>query len=144
MPKGAEMNVKKLVEVRKEAEKAVADMADGDLKVKAFEVILSHLLEVPEAEAKTSSRTGTGGTATPVKQAAKAKTATARVLVLRDEGFFRNQRSMGEISGELAAHGWHYALTSLSGTLIGLAQKQELRRVRSKKGNKTVWLYSEP
>ena len=138
------MNTKKLVELRKEAEKAVAEMTDGDLKVKAFEVILGHLLGAPEGTTKTPAKAGVEAEARPAKQAAKAKSAAARVLVLRDEGFFRNQRTMGEISDELAAHGWHYPLTSLSGTLIGLAQRQELRRVRAKKGNKKVWLYSEP
>jgi hypothetical protein len=138
------MSTKKLLEVRKEAEKAVADMADGDLKLKAFEVILSHLLGTPEGTGKGPAKTSSDAAATPAKQAAKARTAAARILVLRNEGFFKNQRPMGEISDELAAHGWHYALTSLSGTLIALAQRQELRRVRSKKGNKKVWLYSEP
>jgi hypothetical protein len=38
------MDTKKIVSARKEAEKAIAGMPDGDLKVKAFEVILGHLL----------------------------------------------------------------------------------------------------
>jgi hypothetical protein len=38
------MDAKKLIDHRKQAEKAVAGMADGELKVKAFEVILGHLL----------------------------------------------------------------------------------------------------
>jgi hypothetical protein len=138
------MNAKRLVELRKEAEKAVADMADGDLKVKAFEVILAHLMGTPEVSAKPHTRGGTTTEVKPTRQAAKAKSASARILVLRDEGFFRNQKTISEISEELAAHGWHYPLTSLSGTLQGLAQRQELRRVRSKKGNKRVYLYSEP
>jgi hypothetical protein len=41
------MDTKKLVALRKEAEKAIAEMPDGDLKVKAFEVILGHLLGPP-------------------------------------------------------------------------------------------------
>jgi hypothetical protein len=42
------MNAKKLVELRQAAEKAVADMPDGELKVKAFEVILGHMIETPD------------------------------------------------------------------------------------------------
>jgi hypothetical protein len=137
------MNAKMLVEARREAEKAVAQMSDGELKVKAFEVILTHLLSSSGDIGKTSAKPASVAGARPAKQAGKARSAAARVLVLRDEGLFRNQRSMGEVSDELAAHGWHYALTSLSGTLQGLAQRQELRRVRSKKGKKKVWLYSE-
>lgn len=138
------MDVKKLVEARKEAEKAVAQMEDGQIKVKAFEVILAHLLS---SSATTEQRPGKITTMVEPKASRlskKAKSASARVLVLRDEGFFRNQRSMGEVTEELAAHGWHYPLTSLSGTLQALAQRQELRRVRTKQGSKKVWLYSEP
>jgi hypothetical protein len=137
------MNTKKLLESRKAAENAVADMTDGDLKVKAFEVILGHLLGASEGTAETPAKAGVQAEGKKTLEAAKAKSAVARVLVVRNEGFFKNQRSMGEISDELAAHGWHYPFTSLSGTLITLAQRQELRRVRTKKGNKKVWLYSE-
>lgn len=38
------MDAKKLVQLRKQAEKAVEDMSAGELKVKAFEVILENLL----------------------------------------------------------------------------------------------------
>ena len=38
------MDAKKLIELRKQAEKAVEDMQDGEFKLKAFEVILNHLL----------------------------------------------------------------------------------------------------
>lgn len=138
------MSAKKLVELRKEAEKAVADMADGELKVKAFEVILAHLLGAPAGTAKTAGKAVEEGEAKASRQGATAKSAVARILVLRDEGFFKNQKSMSEIADELAAHGWHYPLTTLSARLIGLAQRQGLRRVRVKKGNKKVWLYSEP
>ena len=139
------MDTKKLVALRKEAEKAIAEMPDGDLKVKAFEVILGHLLGAgggaavgPAAHEEDEEK------AKPTKKGKAAKSAAARILVLREEGFFKNQRSMGEISGELAAHGWHYPFTALSGTLQGLTQRREIRRVRAKKGNKKVWLYSEP
>ena len=38
------MDAKRLIDLRKAAERAVAEMPDGELKVKAFEVILAHLL----------------------------------------------------------------------------------------------------
>jgi len=38
------MDVRKLVELRRQAEDAVRDMDDGSMKVKAFEVILATLL----------------------------------------------------------------------------------------------------
>jgi len=138
------MDAKKLVQARKEAEKAIAEMPDGDLKVKAFEVILSHLLTSGSGTAQQPLVREEEGEAKPAKRGKAARSAAARILVLREEGFFKNQRSMGEISGELAAHGWHYPLTALSGTLQGLTQRREIRRVRAKKGNRKVWLYSKP
>jgi hypothetical protein len=100
------MNTKKLVAVRKEAEKAIAEMPDGDLKVKAFEVILGHLLGASSSPAKRRvAPEEDENEARPAKKGKAARSATARVLVLREEGFFKNQRSMGEISAELAAHG---------------------------------------
>lgn len=138
------MDTKKLVALRKEAEKAIAEMSDGDLKVKAFEVILGHLLTAGDTSRQTVVDQEDEDEAKPAKKEKAAKSAGARILVLREEGFFKSQRSMSEISGELAAHGWHYPLTALSGTLQGLTQRREVRRVRAKKGNKKVWLYSEP
>ena len=38
------LTAEKLKEVRKKAQDAVADMPDGELKTKAFEVFLQHLL----------------------------------------------------------------------------------------------------
>lgn len=133
------MDTKTLLELRKRAEKAVADMADGPLKVKAFEVILANLLSGPHE---------------PLTQAAQqrqeqkqireapAKTLTARILVLKDEGFFGTQRSISHIREELAAHGWHYPLTTLSGTLQNLVSNRKLRRVKGTEGKKKVWKYS--
>ena len=136
------MTLKELVKIRKQAEKAVAEMPDGELKVKAFEVIFNHLLVGKKA---------TGGPAVhdespaqpPLKTAASSRTASGRILVLRDEEFFKSQRSIGEIREELQVHGWHYPLTSLSGTLMDLVQKRELRRQRVKEGKKKkVWKYT--
>ena len=44
------MDAKKLIELRKQAEKAVEDMQDGEFKLKAFEVILNHLLSPGKTE----------------------------------------------------------------------------------------------
>lgn len=138
------MDIKKLVRLRRQAEDAVVDMAAGDLKIKAFEVILNQLLTdvstTPEADGpgpaekpKTKHRMG-----------AAARSTAGRVLVLQDEGFFDTQRSIGQIKEELGAHGWHYPLTTLSGRLQGLVQTRHLRRSRVKQGNKKVWKYSNP
>jgi hypothetical protein len=139
------MNTKKLLKLRQAAEKAVADMPDGELKVKAFEVILGHMMTTPDETGPGKARpAGKDKKATARDtEAANTKSTVGRVLVLRDEGFFHNQKSIAEACDELAGHGWHYPQSSLSGPLQTLVQRRELRRKREKKGNKTVWLYSE-
>jgi hypothetical protein len=136
------MDAKRLVELRREAEQAVSEMPDGDLKIKAFEVILNHLLQGPE-------RTQSGAAAAPEPRRRDTKgtveTSTiGRILVLRDEGFFKSQRAIGEVREELRAHGWHYPVTSLSPALLTLVQQRKLRRERGKEGNKKIWKYSNP
>ena len=140
------MDAKKLIDLRKQAEKAVAEMADGELKVKAFEVILNHLLGgrpgtqgPPPGDEKPASAKPKG-----VKEGASAKSIAGRILVLRDEGFFKTQKTIGEVREELRAHGWHYPLTTLSGRLQGMVQQRKLRRERAKQANKKLWKYSNP
>lgn len=139
------MDAKRLVEVRKQAEDAVQGMADGDMKVKAFEVILAHLLSGGVAAPVPSVVPRKGELGSEKKQGggrAPKATASGRVLVLRDEGFFKTQRTIGEVREELSAHGWHYPVTSLSGPLQSLVRQQELRRVRVTDGGKKIWKYS--
>ena len=140
------MDAKKLIEIRKEAEKSVADMPSGELKVKAFDVILHYLLagnETGGAEAsahksvavKKKSHVSTGS-------ASQSKSTSGRILVLKEEGFFSSPKSMAEVREELAAHGWHYPNTTLSGEFIKLVQRRELRRQKLKDGKKKGWKYS--
>lgn len=142
------MDARKIIELRKQAERAVAEMPDGDLKVKAFEVILGHLLSgtgpsAPKTEgAQASARRSRPAGAT--REASPARSISGRILVLRDEGFFKNQKTIGEVREELRAHGWHYPLTTLSGRLQGLVQQRKLRRERATQGNKKLWKYSNP
>jgi len=142
------MDAKKILEARKQAEKAVAEMSDGELKVKAFEVILNHLLggfqTLPREQVEQEHRAPPTRQGKAPKEAGPAKSATSRILVLRDEGFFNTQRTIAEVREELKAHGWHYPLTALSGRLQGLVQKRNLRRERATQGKKKVWKYSNP
>ena len=132
-----------IVKLRKQAEKAVAEMPDGELKVKAFEVIFNHLIAGKQAPSGAASSVEEGPPQPPLKATASSRSASGRILVLRDEGFFGTPRTIGEIRGELGAHGWHYPLTSLSGTLMDLVgEKRQLRRQRMKEGKKEVWKYS--
>lgn len=140
------MDAKKLIELRKQAEKAVAEMPDGELKLKAFEVILGHLLASgqPKADDAPPSQTR-AKKKEEVEADVDAETATGRILVLKDEGFFKTPKSSGQIRDELKAHGWHYPATSLSGELMSLVRPpRKLRRHLDKVGNKKLWLYTNP
>lgn len=134
-----------LAEVRKQAEEAVHDMPDGDLKLKAFETILSHLLS---SESNTASRpperralvteAKSGSTKVP-------RSLSERVVSLKGNDFFAAQRSIADIRQELKKHGWHYPVTSLSGTLQSLVQQRILRREQVADGRgRKAWRYSNP
>ncbi len=138
------MDARKLVDFRKQAEKAVEDMPDGELKVKAFEVILAHLLGGPAVERGRSTDAETAPKTRGRREGIPARSLAGRILVLRDEGFFKTQRAIGEVREELTAHGWHYPLTTLSGRLQAMVQHGELRREKIKQGKKKVWKYSNP
>jgi len=138
------MDAKQLIELRKQAEKAVAEMPSGEMKVKAFEVILSHLLSGSKAPAGRAPVVETKTSKKSKATTAQTKSTPGRILVLRDEGFFNTQRTISEVREELGAHGWHYPLTTLSGTLQALVRKQELRRIRATAGKKKIWKYSNP
>lgn len=131
------MDVKKLIELRKEAEKAVSDMPDGDLKLKAFEVILGRLMSdslepkvLPTEETK--------------EEGFLEKSVAGRLLVLKEEGFFKNPKALAEIRQELQTHGWHYPNPTIAHALIKLVQKKRLRRQKVIEANKKPWKYSNP
>jgi hypothetical protein len=133
------------------AERAAGSVSDSQLRSKAFEVILGRLLVV-ETFGESASHAGRTGatTAAPAARSplypmrTEPKTLSQRILALRDDGFFKEPRSIGSIREALGARGWHYPVTTLSGALQGLIQKRRLRRERVREGNKTGWKYSNP
>jgi len=130
-----------LVTLRKKAEEAVADMTEGPLKTKAFEVILGSLLagSLPRQESQQSlSRP------IPPAPSEAPSSISARISLLADEAFFVQPRSLGEIQDGLAEHGWHYPQTNLSTPLVRLVRQRRLRRLQLAEGNKKVWKYSLP
>jgi len=139
------MNSSNLIAARRKAEEAVADMSDGPLKVKAFEVILSALISGGTEGPETTERDPASGGHPSDSGRARALTSLAdRVRALADEGFFGEPRSLADIQGKLAEHGWHYAQTNLSTPLIRLVRQRQLRRLQQAEGNKRVWKYSLP
>ena len=139
------MNEEQLKEIRRKAELAVADMTDDQLRVKAFGVILSHLLTTKSQPLQAHLKVPKdGANSDHPKVTASATTLSARILSLKDEQFFSEMRTIGEIREELAAHGWHYPLSNLSGKLQGLARLRALRRMKASDGGRVVWKYSTP
>ncbi len=139
------MDAKKLIELRKQAEKAVEDMPDGEIKIKAFEVILNHLLSPGKSELVQDLNMSEKGKSKRTSElAVDDGTIAGRILVLKDEGFMKLPKPIGEIRNELQAHGWHHPVTALSGALMNLVQKRKLRRQKVKMGNKPVWHYTNP
>jgi hypothetical protein len=134
------MSTLDLVAARKQAEAAVADMTDGALKVKAFEVILGSLLAEGPSVAEASA---TGNRSHETRTSAPSSLGE-RVRLLENEGFFAEPRSLSEIQAKLREHGWHYPQTNLSTPLIRLVRQRRLRRLQLAEGSKRVWKYARP
>lgn len=73
------------------------------------------------------------------KKEKKRGSAADLILGLREEGFFDKAKTLGEVVKALEERGYLYALTSLSGIVLTLVKKRELRR--TKKAGK--WVYGK-
>ena len=133
-------DAKTLIELRKRAEKAVEGMPDGDLKVKAFEVILARLLEatVPATPAGSAGSSRQPGQPAKARPNGVPKATGERIVALQRDKFFSQQRTIAEIQEALRSHGWHYPQSTLSGPLQSFVQQKKLRRERAKLGNKKI------
>jgi hypothetical protein len=146
------MDEKKILNARLLAERAVADMADGPLKLKAFEVILNSQLVHPSggdpvptpSNDEAPSAASTTRDATSGRKQRVPHSCETRIIFLREENFFQSARSLSEIRDELRLHGWIYPLTSLSGKVQSLVQKRELRRTLVQAGKKKGYRYVAP
>lgn len=61
-------------------------------------------------------------------QSKKREGAPDLIVSLREAGFFDKPKSLGEISEALEEKGFLYPTTSLSGAVLGLVKKRDLRR----------------
>lgn len=84
-----------------------------------------------------SAYEGTGGPQKPATTRAPKRTERKRegtadlVLGLRDGGFFDKPKGLGDISVALEEKGFLVPTTSLSGVVLGLVKRKELRRKKS-------------
>jgi hypothetical protein len=137
--------VKNFDSLIEQARKSVEKMTDADLRGKAFEVILAHLIEGGGIGAPNQAVSGKNGKSRKEPAAAFApagSTLPGRIVSLKGDGFFKSQRALSEVQDELRKRGWHYPVTSLSGPMQLLVRQRELRREQVKDGNKKIWKYS--
>lgn len=144
-----------------QAERAVKDVKDAELRKVAFEKILDALLAAASETAGTQASAAAGekpenkkqetaeskkGTqkVTTKKKARKGPKAYVRELV--DEGFFKKPKTLAQVKVELENRGHHIAVTSLSGPLQALCKERTLRRQKTKAkadSKKQTYNYSE-
>jgi predicted transcriptional regulator YheO len=72
-----------------------------------------------------------------IRETHKRAGASDLVIALKDEGFFKKARTLGEIADALQEKGFLVPTTSLSGVVLGLVQKRYLGR----KKNDGKWVY---
>jgi hypothetical protein len=58
----------------------------------------------------------------------KRDTASDLIVGLKEEGFFDKPKALGDIGTALEERGFLYPVTTLSGVMLGLLKKRELRR----------------
>jgi len=136
----------KITAARDSALRAVENMPDNALKLRAFEVILGRLLDAEVGMSRNSPASGSPspklgkglkGSGSAELPSKTPKSCSERILSLRNEGFFKSPRTLADIRNELQMHGWTYPITSLSGPVQKLVQRRELRRLAGQDGTYT-------
>ena len=107
--------------------KAHIEMPDGTkIRFEGTPEEISRLLKDAKLNAKTASAKG--------KISAKAKTHRVTLpgllTSLKDEGFFKKPKPLGEIQTRLADLGHNYPLTGLSGPMRSLVRHRIVRRFK--------------
>jgi len=129
----------KLRAIQQKALAAVAEMPDGELKTKAFEVFLQHLLNLESSLIQPKSISIEKAVEKTKRSSRQPGTIKSRILLLKDEKFFELPRTISDVKNELHAHGWIHPNTALSGALQSLVRERHLRRLKDK-----VWKYVNP
>ena len=76
---------------------------------------------------------------TAKKKEKKREGASDLIVGLRETGFFNKPKGLGEISQALEEKGYLYPVTTLSGVVLGLVKRKELRR----KKHEGKWVYGK-
>ena len=140
---------KQFDEIVAQAEAAVANVKDAELRRVAFEKIMDALLSTgrPVEGASRKSRSSRRASARTAPRAAKRTGRggpQAYIEELATEGFFKKPKTISEVKAELENRGHHIPMTSLSGPLQKLCQRKTLRRQKTPgDSNKQTFNYSE-
>jgi len=115
----------------------ITEDVEPEYKKFAFAAVLGYLLQkgkiAPKAEVKPIAR-----------KEIKRLTLNERILELRDEGFFKEPKSLGDVGAELRNRGYLYSVAHVNVALLRLLRKRGLRRVLEIKAKKKMFLYVNP
>lgn len=131
------MDVERLKKLRKDAEAAVSDMPTGELKTKAFEVILQQLMS--GGETRSSTEHVIRKDKNPKRRSAgqgRTNGPKAQMMRLQEEKFFSQPRSLQDVQKKLRERGFRYPVTTTSVVLMRMTQHRILRRSVEGKGKK--------
>ncbi len=120
---------KPYAELVAQAESAVANVKDAELRRVAFERVLNDLLSAgDEASKEKPKATARASRQTSQKPAKKRGGPQGYVEEMVEDGFFKKPKTIAEVKAELENRGHHIPVTSLSGPMQKLCQKKVLRR----------------
>lgn len=120
---------KPYAELVAQAESAVANVKDAELRRVAFERVLNDLLSAGDEATKAKPNATARATKQATQKAAKNRTGPqAYVEEMVEDGFFKKPKTIAEVKAELENRGHHIPVTSLSGPMQKLCQKKVLRR----------------
>jgi hypothetical protein len=99
------------------------------ITVEGSESEVSSILATFERSASIDKAKGVVAMQQENKKTKKKRLAASDLIIgMRERGFFAKPKSLSEISDALEEEGFLYPVTTLSGVVLGLVKKQELRR----------------
>jgi hypothetical protein len=107
---------------------------EGDEKEVSNILAVYERTSVVDQAKKAIARTRTAKT-----REKKREGAGDLIVELREAGFFEKPKTLGEVGHALEEKGYLYPVTSLSGVMLGLVKKRELRR----KQHEGKWVYGK-
>lgn len=129
-----------------QAERAVANVKDPELRRAAFEKILDDLLgsrRTPPAQPAAAARSRAAAQSSSPRKGKGLSGPKAYIEDLVRDGHFKKPKTISQVKAELENRGHHIPLTSLSGPLQKLCQEKVLRRQKTTSGGKQTYSYSE-